>query len=142
MLHDGALADWEVHWDQDGTMLAVWTAGKGAGAAGSLSLYPIDPATGRADLDHPLLDEAPAFAGVSLEAGRLVWSAPRAAGNTTVQVLAWSGDSVGRLSCLAAGIDRRPLIPGRPGTIPGSRSRHVDGSSCGPAGPQMDAIDP
>ena len=97
VLHTGALSDWEVHWDQDGTVLAVWTTTKGAGAAGSLSLYSIDPATGRADLDHPLLDAAPAFASVSLEAGRLVWSAPADGGDTTVQVLAWSGDSVGRL---------------------------------------------
>ena len=42
----------------------------------TLSLYTVDPATGRADLDHPKLDKAPAFDGFSLRDGRLAWSAP------------------------------------------------------------------
>jgi hypothetical protein len=49
------------------------------------------------DLAHPMLDGAPAYAGYSLQPGRLAWSAPAEAGDTTVQVLAWSGTSVGRL---------------------------------------------
>ena len=97
VLHAGPLTDWDVHWDEDGTVLAAWTTGKDAGAAGSLSLYALDAASGRADLDHPLLDGAPAFAGFSLEPGRLVWSAPADGGNTTVKVFAWSGDSPGTL---------------------------------------------
>jgi hypothetical protein len=95
VLHAGSLTDWDVHWDSDGTVLGVWTTTKEAGAAGSLSLFAIDAATGRADLDHPLLDAAPAFAGFSLESGRLVWSAPADGGDTTVKVLAWSGDNRG-----------------------------------------------
>jgi Putative zinc-finger len=97
VLHAGSLVDWDVRWDEGGTVLAVWTTKKDAGAAGSLSLYAIDAATGRADLDHPLLDAEPAFAGFSLEAGRLVWSAPAEGGDATVQVFAWSGDSTGHV---------------------------------------------
>ncbi len=95
VLHTGSLADWDVHWDEDGSVVAVWTVAKDPAGVGSLSLYTIDGTTGRANLDHPLLDGAPAFAGFSLESGRLVWSAPKDGGDTTVQVLAWSGDSVG-----------------------------------------------
>ena len=102
VLHAGPLSDWDVHWDEGGSVLAVWTTGEDGGAAGSLSLYAIDAASGAADLDHPLLDGAPAFAGFSLEPGRLVWSAPADGGNTTVQVFAWSGDSPGTLALPAA----------------------------------------
>jgi hypothetical protein len=96
VLADTGLTDWAVAWDEDGTKLAVWTTTGNAGEPGSLSLYPVDPQTGRADLDHPELDGAAAFAGFSLRSGRLTWSAPAEAGDTTVQVLAWQGDKVGR----------------------------------------------
>ncbi len=95
ILQAGPLADWDVHWDEGGTVLAVWTTSKQGDTTGSLSLFAINPATGRADLDHPLLDAVPAFAGFSLQAGRLVWSAPAEGGDSTVQVLDWSGVSPG-----------------------------------------------
>jgi hypothetical protein len=97
VLATGPLADWDIKWDAEGTVVAVWTSTGGPGAAGSLSLYAIEPGTGRADLARPLLDGASAFAGYSLEPGRLAWSAPAEGGDTTVQVLAWSGDAIGRL---------------------------------------------
>ena len=94
------LNDWAVRWDEDGTLLAVWTTSGGPDDAGSLSLYEIDPATGRADLDNPKLDEAAAYEGFSLRDGRLTWSAPADGGDTTVQVLAWKGDEIGRFELL------------------------------------------
>jgi hypothetical protein len=90
------LVDWAVRWDEAGTLLAVWTTTAGPDEPGTLSLYAVDPATGRADLDHPKLDGTPAFEGVSLRDGRLTWSAPADGGDTTVQVLAWKGDEIGR----------------------------------------------
>ncbi|HET7830011.1 MAG TPA: hypothetical protein VFL03_10650 [Candidatus Limnocylindrales bacterium] len=96
VLADTGLTDWAVAWDEDGTKVAVWTTTGNADEPGSLSLYPVDPETGRADLDHPRLDAAAAFGGFSLRNGRLTWSAPAEAGDTTVQVLAWQGDKIGR----------------------------------------------
>jgi len=90
------LTDWSVRWDEDGTLLAVWTTAGGRDEAGALSLYAVDRATGRVDLDHPKLDKAPAFEGFSLRDGRLTWSAPADGGDTTVQILAWKGDQIGR----------------------------------------------
>jgi hypothetical protein len=94
------LNDWAVRWDEDGTLVAVWTTNGGPDDAGALSLYTVDPGTGRADLDHPKLDKAAAFEGFSLRDGRLTWSAPADGGDTTVQVLAWKGDQIGRFELL------------------------------------------
>ena len=96
VLAERGLTDWSVAWDEDGTRLAVWTTSGGPDKAGSLSLYAVDSATGRADLEHPQLDGAAAFGGFSMRNGRLTWSAPADGGDTTVQVLAWQGDKIGR----------------------------------------------
>jgi hypothetical protein len=100
VLAGDSLTDWSVAWDEDGTLLAVWTTTAGADEPGSLSLYNVDPDTGRADLDNPRLDNAAAFGGFSLRSGRLTWSAPADGGDTTVQVLAWQGDKIGRFELL------------------------------------------
>jgi len=100
ILGGNELNDWAVRWDEDGTLLAVWTTNGGPDEAGALSLYTVDRATGRADLDHPRLDKAAAFEGFSLRDGRLTWSAPADGGDTTVQVLAWKGDQIGRFELL------------------------------------------
>ncbi len=98
VLAERGVTDWDVQWDEDGTRLAVWVSRDGPDEAGQLSLYDIDPATGRADLDHPTLDKAPAYAGFALHPGRLAWSAPTAGGDTSVEILAWDGTSVGTVS--------------------------------------------
>ena len=94
------LNDWAVRWDEDGTLLAVWTTNGGPDEAGALSLYTVDPTTRRADLEHPKLDKVAAYEGFSLRNGRLTWSAPADGGDTTVQVLAWKGDQIGRFELL------------------------------------------
>jgi hypothetical protein len=98
VLAEGPISDWDVQWDESGSELAVWVARDGADGAGKLSLYSVDPATGRADLDHPHLDAVPAIGGFALEPGRLAWSAPDQGGDTSVEVLAWSGNTFGRVS--------------------------------------------
>jgi hypothetical protein len=60
----------------------------------------LDPTTRRADLEHPKLDKVAAYEGFSLRNGRLTWSAPADGGDTTVQVLAWKGDQIGRFEHL------------------------------------------
>ncbi|HEY3336484.1 MAG TPA: hypothetical protein VGK16_14720 [Candidatus Limnocylindrales bacterium] len=95
------LTDWQAEWDAKGRLLAVWTSTAAPGKPGVLSLYAVDPKTGRADLANPKLDRAPAYAGFSIRKGRLTWSAPADGGDRTVQVLAWKGDTFGRLEILA-----------------------------------------
>ena len=62
-----------------------------------LSLYAIDPVTGAANLSAPLLSDAPAYDGFSLLAGRLTWSVPTTTGTSVLDVLAWSGTSIGQI---------------------------------------------
>jgi hypothetical protein len=97
LLADGPIGDWEVMWDRDASVIAVWVSGQGPDEVGRLSLYPIDPKTGLADLKHPALEDAPAYDNISLRPGRLAWSAPDSAGDTQVDVLAWQGDTFGHL---------------------------------------------
>jgi hypothetical protein len=97
VLAAGPLTDWDVHWDPDGAALGVWTTTGKPGTAGTLSLYAVDPDTGLADLDRPLIDATPAFGGFSLRSGRLAWSAPEEGGGSTVQVAVWSGRDVNQL---------------------------------------------
>ena len=104
VLATGVIRDWQVRWDESGTALALWVTDGENGDAGRLSLYQVDPVTGAVNLDKPILTDAPAFAGFSLRHGRLAWTAPApdASGadpeDTTVEVLAWSGESVGHLA--------------------------------------------
>jgi len=94
------LTDWQAEWDPTGRLLALWTSTSRPGKPGVLSLYAIDPKTGLADTASPKLDKVPAYAGFSLRKGRLSWSAPAEGGDRTIQVLAWKGDTFGRLEIL------------------------------------------
>jgi len=97
VLAKGPLSAWEVRWNEDGTVIGVWTAGADATKAGRLSLYPVDPDTGRAQLGDPILDDVPAFAGFALEDGRLVYPGPGSESKRSLWVVAWDGASVGRV---------------------------------------------
>jgi hypothetical protein len=98
VLAKGALTSWEVRWNASGTVVGVWTTTDAGAGAGRLSLYPVDPATGRARLDAPILDEAPAFAGFAMEDGRAVYPGPGSDGERSLWVVAWNdGLVVGRV---------------------------------------------
>jgi len=97
VLATGPLTDWDVQWDADGAALGVWTMTGKPGDAGMLSLYAVDPDTGLADLERPLIDGTSAYGGFTLRSGRLVWSAPAGGGDSTVQVAVWSGHDVNQL---------------------------------------------
>ena len=53
--------------ERHGRELAVWVTRDDAAKLGKLSLFTVDPGTGRADLAHPKLDAEPAFAGFALK---------------------------------------------------------------------------
>jgi hypothetical protein len=97
VLADGPVGDWEILWDQDSSVVAVWVSDGGSDDVGQLSLYPVDRATGLVDLKNPVLDGTPAYDSISLRPGHLAWSAPDAGGDTRVNVLAWQGTTLGRL---------------------------------------------
>ena len=97
VLAAGPIRDWQVRWDETGTALALWVTDGAPGAPGTLTLYAVDAVTRTVDLARPLLANAPAFDGFSLRDGRLAWSAPGPGGDNTVEVLVWSGDTVGQL---------------------------------------------
>jgi len=96
ILQGGAVRDWEARWDETGTRLAVWIADDSDPSFGRLSLYVVDPATGRITADPPLAGEL-ALPGYSIGDGRLVWATPpRQNGQgSRVKVLAWTGTSFG-----------------------------------------------
>ena len=102
VLARGPLAAWQVRWSDDGTAVAVWTVASGKGN-GKLSLFRVDPATTTADLANAMLDPVPANPDFSLRNGRLAWTTPTSGVPQVVEVLAWSGKSVGRLEVPADG---------------------------------------
>jgi hypothetical protein len=89
------VADWEAAWDPDGTAIAVWT-GRGD-RAGRLSVYAVDPQTGRARLSDPLLADEEALPGFAMQGGRVVFKAPGTDGGPVVWMVGWDGDDVGRV---------------------------------------------
>jgi hypothetical protein len=70
---------------------------------GRLSLYRVMAPFRYVDLANPLLDAVPASPDFSLRTGRLAWTAPSPEPPQVVQVLAWSGDAIGRLEVQSDG---------------------------------------
>ena len=94
VLYKGPMNDWQVRWSPDGSVIALWIAGPKADQPGRLSLYRIDPDTGRVRLGDPLLRDEPAFDGFSVQNGQLAWATPAAGRKTAVWVLAWDDSKV------------------------------------------------
>jgi hypothetical protein len=99
----GALAAWQVRWSDDGTAMAVWTVAAGKGSSGRLSLFHVNPSTSIADLANPMLDAVPANPDFSLRNHRLAWTTPTQGVPQVVEVLAWSGKTIGRVEIPADG---------------------------------------
>ncbi len=91
------VGDWEVRWAPDGAAVAIWIAGDRDDGLGLLSLYAVDPETGRARLAEPLLKNEPAYGGVSIDRGHLAYSGRAEDGSRAVWVLGWTGNSVGKV---------------------------------------------
>lgn len=95
VLTSDAVKDWQVRWDESGSVLALWVAG--SNGVGRLSLFSVDPGDGSVDLAKPMLEDQPALEGFSLHTGRLAWAAPTDTGDTALEVLDWSGQNVGQI---------------------------------------------
>jgi hypothetical protein len=104
----GPLTDFDAHFDPSGTRLAVWVGNAADAAIGHLRLLVLDAASGTID---PTIDPlgtpgVMALRGFSIENGRLGWVSPPGQDGqpSSVQVLAWSGDTFGQIQS-APGLD-------------------------------------
>ncbi len=90
---------WEldVRWDETSEWLAVWVADSTDSEIGRLTLFRIDPATGRLDQPADAPTEEPALAGFSIGDGRLAWVGPTGEDGegSYIHVAAWVGRDVG-----------------------------------------------
>ena len=82
-----------------------------AGDTGRLSLYAVDPATGRADLGSPMLEDEPALGAFTLDRSQLVWPAPGEEGKRD-RLGRRAGTATRRAGCRCRRRDGHPL--GRP----------------------------
>ena len=104
VLAKGQVPAWQARWDRTGSVLARLDRRRRTPRTRARSACTRwTPPAGRANLDSPMLDGVPAFAGFSLDTGRLAWSAPGKDGERTVQVLAWSGTTIGQLELQTGG---------------------------------------
>ena len=98
-LTDGPVRDWDIHWDETGTRLAVWLADAVDPTIGTLSLHTLDRTSDMLDPEGILLDQQTSLPGFSIGDGRMAWATPPGQGghDSQVQVLAWTGASAGRI---------------------------------------------
>ena len=87
----------DIRWDETGEWVAVWVANTKDAAMGRLTLYRVDPATGRLRLLDDAPDGAAALPGFSIGEGRLAWASPpgQEGEGSRIRIVAWSGDGVG-----------------------------------------------
>jgi hypothetical protein len=90
-------AAFDIRWDETGEWVAVWVAEATDDAMGRLTLYRVDPQTGRLRLLDDAPDGAAALPGFSIGEGRLAWASPpgQEGEGSRIRIVAWSGDGVG-----------------------------------------------
>lgn len=98
-LVEGPIGDFDARWDDTGAWLAVWTADPVDPTFGRLSLFRVDPATGRVERPTGAPADVPALPGFSIGDGRLAWATPPGQGGegSRLQIVAWSDTDVGRV---------------------------------------------
>lgn len=96
-LIEGPAADIDVRWDETGAWVAVWVADSLDSDIGRLSLFRVDPDSGRLDELHGAPTEEPALAGFSIGQGRVAWVGPTGENGegSHIHVAAWVGRDVG-----------------------------------------------
>jgi hypothetical protein len=98
-LATGPITAFDTRFDPSGTRLAVWVADATNPNVGKLRLLVLDQGTGQIDATKNPLPEVLALKGISMDEGRLAWVTPpgQDGNQSTVQVLAWSGDDFGQV---------------------------------------------
>ena len=97
VVDDGIETSFDVRWDETGTWFAMWIADPSGNEVGRLSLYHVDPASGRIAQPDGAPQDVPALAGFSIGSGRLAWATPpgQDGEGSRVQIVAWADDGVG-----------------------------------------------
>jgi len=92
----GAVADFDVRWDESGSWFGVWVAEPTNPAMGRLSLYHVG-ADGSLDVPDGSPSDVPALPGFSIGEGRMAWATPPGQGGegSRVQIVAWTDEAVG-----------------------------------------------
>jgi hypothetical protein len=96
-LETGSIVDWDARWDETGTHLAVWIADPAEHTFGHLSLYVVDPTTGRLVADDHAIKRALALPGFSIGKGRLAYATPpgQDGKGSSVHIQAWTDSAIG-----------------------------------------------
>jgi hypothetical protein len=95
---DGS-ASFDARWDETSSAFAVWVRDASSPQLGRLSLYFVDPESGRLDQPRNAPRDVPALPGFSIGEGRLAWATPPGQGGegSRVLIVAWTDDGVGRI---------------------------------------------
>jgi hypothetical protein len=103
-IYDGPIADFDVRWDETGEWFGVWVADSTDATFGRLTLYHLDPATGKLEAVQGGPVETPALPGISVGDGRMAWATPEGQGGegSRVQIAAWKDDAVGTIETVPA----------------------------------------
>jgi hypothetical protein len=97
ILETGSIVDWDARWDDTGSHLAVWIADPADRSFGHLSLYVVDPSTGRLEADDHAIKGVPALPGFSIGKGRLAYATPPGQDGKggSVRIQAWTDSAIG-----------------------------------------------
>ena len=97
VISDEAISEFDARWDETGSWLGIWLADASDASIGRLSLFHVDPATGKLERVHGAPKDVTALPGFSIANGRLAWATPPGQGGegSRVQIVAWSDESVG-----------------------------------------------
>jgi hypothetical protein len=68
------VSTWSVVWDASGSHVAIWVGDPGSARIGRLSLFAIDPASGRVKTNEPLMAADKVIASLTFDAGRLIYT--------------------------------------------------------------------
>jgi len=94
---DRPVSEFDAHWDETGTWLAVWLADTTDPGIGRLSLLRVDPVSGHVARPPGAPQDVTSLPGYSIANGRLAWATPPGQGGegSRVQIVAWTDEAVG-----------------------------------------------
>lgn len=102
------IGDYAIAWASDGSALGVWRADSPGALDGLLSVFSIDPETGRLVTSPPFLGPTPAQRFFSMGSDRIAWTTPPDAfGSSQLHVVAWGAFGRGELR---RSLDQRRLL--------------------------------